>query len=435
MSGAADLPAPAAAHPADGLALLRGAVFVAAFVLAWVTLTPFQSLQSSGLLAVSSGNKAMMYVAFAALAAGAAALAGPRLRHLLPCLRPLPVLALGGWLAVTSLLSQDPSASIRALALTTILVTLTACLWLMPRDQRELATLLAAAAGIVLLLSYGGMLLAPELTIHQATDTLEPQLAGDWRGVFGHKNDAAAVFSLLVFVGLFVARSGLRLAGTAIALAAALFVLNAGGKSALMLVVASFFVGLAWERMRSRPLRVALALAPLALLLTVGIGSVLVPALAGFTKALPVDASFTGRTDIWEFAVDKLHGHLATGYGFQAFWNTEATRFGSDEDGWAGTAAHAHNGYLDMVVNMGLPGLALVLVVFVAMPMRDFFAAERRGADPALTLMLLQIWLFGLYLSAVETFLFLLANAIWVTFLFAVLGLRMAACHRLKGLG
>ena len=33
---------------------------------------------------------------------------------------------------------------------------------------------------------------------------LEPGLAGDWRGIFGHKNEAGAVMVLMTFIGLFI---------------------------------------------------------------------------------------------------------------------------------------------------------------------------------------------------------------------------------------
>ena len=37
-------------------------------------------------------------------------------------------------------------------------------------------------------------------------------------------------------------------------------------------------------------------------------------------RALPIDATFTGRADIWTFAVQALQARLLTGYGFSAFW-------------------------------------------------------------------------------------------------------------------
>lgn len=417
---------------ADLLPALRGTVFVATFVLAWVTLKPFSSLGTRASLGLSSGTETATYAAFGGLAMAAMALLGPRMRHLSCCMRPLPVIAMGIWLCVTSVVSQDPSTSLRRLALAGILALLAACLFLIPRTPRDLACLLAIATGMLLALSYAGVLLAPELAIHQATDIGEPQLAGDWRGVFAHKNGAAAMFSLCVFFGLYILRRGSPVIGGLIVILCVTFLLFAGGKTALMLVGVSALAGMAWEVCRGRTLRIAAAILPAVFLNLVGVGSVLVPSIGAFTAGLPVDTTFTGRTDIWAFAADSIQGHLATGYGFQAFWNTAAIRFGTTDEGWAGQAAHAHNGYLDLVIGMGLPGLVLGIALFVLMPMRDRFAAERRGADPAVLAMLTQVWLFGISFSSMETFLFNRADPVWLTFLFAIMGLRMAATHALR---
>jgi O-antigen ligase len=80
---------------------------------------------------------------------------------------------------------------------------------------------------------------------------------------------------------------------------------------------------------------------------------------------------------------------------------------------------------------MGLPGVAFVLWALVAQPMTDIRSAVRAGADPALLLMLTQIWLFGMYLSSLESFLFNRNDPIWITFLFAVFGLRYIASYRI----
>ena len=41
---------------------------------------------------------------------------------------------------------------------------------------------------------------------------------------------------------------------------------------------------------------------------------------------LPLDTSFTGRTDIWTFAVQALQLRPWTGYGFAAFWGSGSIR-------------------------------------------------------------------------------------------------------------
>ena len=426
--------APAVPNISDLLQLLRGIVFVGAFSLAWITLAPFQSLGRASVLDVQTGNEVVTYFVFTALAALAALLVVPRLRYILACVKPWPVWGMVLWLCLTSVISTDPGTSLKRLAFMFIVVGLWVCLFLFPRDQRELARLLAWSAGLLLALSLGGVLFMPELAVHQASDVMEPQLAGDWRGTFEHKNGAAAVFSCCVFIGLFAARSGLPLLGSLIALGSTVFVFASGGKSSTMLLLLAFGIGMIWEWSQSKVLRVMLAMTPLAFLLAFGVGAVLFPPLGDLTAKLPLDTTFTGRTDVWQYAADNLGGHLLTGHGFQAFWGTAERLYGSSDAGWAGTAAHAHNGYLDMVVETGLPGLLLAVAFLVILPIRDVFAAKHLKVNAALLTMLTQIWLFGIYLSALESFFFSRASSIWVIFIFAVFGLRYAASHHLRGL-
>ena len=98
---------------------------------------------------------------------------------------------------------------------------------------------------------------------------------------------------------------------------------------------------------------------------------------------------------------------------------------------WAEYASHSHNGYIDTALSMGLPGLALLIGVLVIAPLRNFHHADRGGNQGPLAMMLLQIWLFGLYLSSLESFFLDRADPMWFTFLVAVFGLHYLARFRI----
>ena len=76
--------------------------------------------------------------------------------------------------------------------------------------------------------------------------------------------------------------------------------------------------------------------------------------------------------------------------------------------------------------------MLLLIVVLVIGPLRNFQAADRGGNNGALSTMLLQIWLFGLYLSSMESFFLDRADPIWCTFLLAVFGLHYLARFRVN---
>jgi O-antigen ligase len=410
--------------------LVRGATFVAALLLVWVSLHPFTDLGNVLLSDLTNGNETYTYAAFGCLAALTMALV---IRDNIPGLKSLlspGYILFAGWVAVTVILSLDPGASIRRFVLSAGVITVAATLMLLPKTQNELMRWFSIAALGLLATCYLGLILAPNLSMHLATDAQEPALAGDWRGSFGHKNMAAAVMVMVLFIGIYVARSGAWLSGVAIVALAALFILKSGGKSSFALSLG--VVGLTSLMTVIRPfwLRAVITLAPLVLLNLLTIGSVVSDQLAELSNLLPVDTSFTGRTDIWTFGLQAAQARPWTGYGFAAFWGSDSVKNLPEGMEWAATAAHSHNGYLDSTLTMGLPGLALVIAVLVIAPLRNFQAAENGGNNGPLAMMLLRIWLFGIYLSSLESFFFDRDDPIWFTFLVAVFGLHYLARFR-----
>ena len=412
--------------------LVRGAAFIGTLLLAWMTLHPFVDLGNQQLKDTTTGNETTTYLVFGGIAVLTVALAmRDNLRGFATLLTPAYLL-FGGWIVVTVVLSLDPGTSVKRFALTACVIAVAATLPLLAKTQGELMRWFSISALLLLAVCYLGIFLAPNLSIHLATDIQEPQLAGNWRGAFGHKNVAASVMAMLVFLGIYIVRSGAWLSGAAIVVLASLFLLNTASKSSLGLILLVLALTSLTSIARSTWLRAVTLLAPLVVLALLGIGTVMSESLAAIARLLPLDSSFTGRTDIWEFALQSLQLRLATGYGFEAFWGTDAIRNVPQGLEWAEYASHSHNGYLDTALSMGLPGLALLIVVLVIAPLRNFQVADQGGNNGPLTMAFLRIWLFGLYLSSLESFLLDRADPTWFTFLVAVFGLHYLARFRAR---
>jgi len=412
--------------------LVRGATFVGALLLAWISLHPFPDLGSEQLADGTTGQEVPTYLAFGCLGLLALTLA---LRDSWRGLSTLPTPAFmlfGGWVLISVVLSQDPGISARRLALTLCVVTIAAAIMLLPKSQHELMRWFSLAALALLAVCYLGILLAPSVSIHLVTDIQEPQLAGNWRGVFGHKNMAAGVMAMLLFIGVYVLRSGAWISGFITILLSLVFLLNTAGKASLALTLVVLALTSALGLVRAAWLRVGMVLTLLVLLNLFSVGTVMFDSVAELAQKLPLDASFTGRSDIWNFAVEALRLRLATGYGFAAFWGTGAIQNLSEGREWAEYASHSHNGYLDTALATGLPGLGLLVIALVIAPLRNVQRAERGGNGGPLLLLLTQIWLFGLCLSSLESFFFDGADPLWFTFLLAVFGLHYLARFRLR---
>lgn len=404
--------------------VVRGSIAVTALLIAWISLRPFEDLTNMRVGEVTSGNELPTYAAFGLLAlVGLTLVLRDNARALATLLCPSFVL-FGLWLLVTIVLSFDPSTSIRRFSLTLFVVLVCASLPLLAKTQTELARWFAIASLGLLAACYVGIALAPQLSIHLATDAQEPALAGAWRGVFGHKNGAAAVMAMQVFIGIYLIRVGRWISGIAVIGLALLFLVFSEGKSSTVLCFAVLLLTSLTAIIRSFWGRAVLLFVPLLLLNLFSVGTVMSDALAQFAKLLPLDTSFTGRSDIWVFALQSLQNRLMTGYGFASFWGSSAIQNLPEGKEWAAYASHSHNGYLDTALGLGLPGLVLLIAAIVITPLRDFNAADRGGNNGPLAMMFLRIWLFGLYLSAMESFFFDRADPIWFTFLIAMFGMH-----------
>ena len=300
QTGATDASqAPTSHDRVDVWERVRGGIAFAILLAIFITLNPFSDLGDPKVLELSSGNEAATYVTLfllVALAALLLQLSGRLPLHLLATRENLLLLA---WLVVVSVaLSADPGTSARRFVLSFTAFLLAAMLPWLTRGSRHFAGLLLALAALALVLSCIGILVAPHLTIHQATDLGEPEIAGDWRGVFGHKNLAASMMAVFIYVGWFAARRGRPLMGTLVALAAFVFLLMSGGKSALGLVFIVAAIAFFVARARSIRTKALFASGPLVLLGFLTVGSVASTAAASFLRALPIDVTFTGRTEI-----------------------------------------------------------------------------------------------------------------------------------------
>jgi O-antigen ligase len=417
----------------DVLRVARCIGFIATVLIIWVSLRPFPDLSDPGFGDGDKGKLAATYVTLGIFSVVALMLTASRHAQALRSLITPMFLILCCWMCINTVFSHDFGMSSQRLVLSCSVIALAASMLLLPDSQAELDLWLGAAALIFLVLCYLGVMLAPSLSTHTARDTFESQLAGDWRGPFGHKNVAAPIMAMLVFVGLYLASRRAIISGAVIASLSAFFLISTGGKSAMALCAFAFVLSVLVVAIKNLLVRAGLCFLPLLCLNLLTVGSVFSERLAAFVKLLPFDTTFTGRTDIWEFALSSLALHPLLGYGFAAFWGTGSidSLIQNDQIEWTATASHSHNGYLDSALTMGYPGLALIIVIFVVAPLRNFSVATRFGNDEPLAKLFLRIWLFGIYLSSMESFLLDRADPIWFTFLVGVFGLHYIARFRL----
>jgi exopolysaccharide production protein ExoQ len=144
----------------------------------------------------------------------------------------------------------------------------------------------------------------------------------------------------------------LKIAGSATCVAC--FILGGG-----------LFLATSLTAMRSRPARVhALGLA----IVLVGGLAMLSGGDAGVAHALGRKSNLTGRTEIWA-AVIPAQSNPIVGSGFESFWiSPDVQKVWRTLSGWwnVSTALNeAHDGYIEIYLNLGWIGVCLIVLIFV----------------------------------------------------------------------
>ncbi|HEY0704530.1 MAG TPA: O-antigen ligase [Candidatus Acidoferrales bacterium] len=214
---------------------------------------------------------------------------------------------------------------------------------------------------------------------------------GSIKGLFAHRSMMARqmVFAILTLAlarpkGMPSAVRGLGLVG-AVALLAFSFAATSWVAAAVCLAVYPILHLLRIRSKRTLPLWVVLApvFALLAYLLIANFGLVL--------EATGKDSTLTGRVPIWHAAISAISQRPFLGYGYQTFWNRGgAITFINPYPN------HAHDGYLDLLLDMGMVGLLVFLCGFAISFWRAgklFQSDEVNGAKWPLLFMIF----FGLF--------------------------------------
>lgn len=413
-------PAPATRPAATPTPRPQRSVHAYAFAVLLLGTGAFLSLAEGGLQAVTFG---LWVVAYAGALLG---LLHDRLRHRALPRPPLLVLAVVALALASTAWSVAPDITVRrAIALAgTVAVGLYLAAHLRPVevfDALRRVVLVVAVASVVLWLARSPLAL--------------DEVHGTLRGVVYTKNTLGRFLALGILAALAVAlidRGRRRRALVSAALLAAVLPLTDSAGGVVLAVVGA---GTAAIVATARHPRWRIA-APGFAALTAGALVALSPhlTLGEVTGALGRDATLTGRTEIWDAALAAIQTRPALGFGYGAFWNLEVPTAEAERIRTAlyWEVSHAHNGVLDVALDLGWVGAALALAVVVLLAVRGLGDLRARRLDVAA----LRLTVAGLTVVAnvVETGL-LQQNSLWTVLLVIAAAMPSAPADGGRGAG
>jgi O-antigen ligase len=277
----------------------------------------------------------------------------------------LPILLLLAWASI--LWSISPEDTLRRAAAVT--ATTLFGVYLGSRfHQLELAELAGRAIWLTILASLLFIALQPQRGMNSE---LYP---GAWRGVFTNKNPFGHVMltgCLCYYAGWLATSRRQYLAKFAVA-AALLLLSQAKTPLFIAMAIAPTFVLIRRYSAASRKFAWVLG-STMCLLLVLSL--YIVPNFDSILAFFGKDSSLSGRTNVWASCWEAIQERFWLGYGYGAFWVDD----GPASQIWESLVwrtPNAHNGILELWLNLGLFGVVAFVILCIAILLRIFRTAS-----------------------------------------------------------
>lgn len=276
--------------------------------------------------------------------------------------------------------------------------------------EKMLKGLLIGTVG-TLLLSYVAIVVFPEI----AARGVVFRSMNTWRGIFSQKNVLGRACLLVFCVCLiFIYRKHRLRAVYLLPLLPASHLLFASESATAMVSIGLFgilyfiFIGFLRSGKTARGLSISM------LLVLIAVSVFIIPYALDFAiDATGKDLTLTGRTQLWALTIDQIYQAPVGGYGLDAFFGRAEM-----DDFFKGTLTwipeHAHNGLLDITIELGLIGLTLF--IWSAWRVLSGLMSIRQLRPDVTSLGAFTISLL-LLLNITESNLFRPSNLIWILFI------------------
>jgi O-antigen ligase len=272
-----------------------------------------------------------------------------------------PVLALAALAFVSAYWSDEPSLVIRR-AGTVTLSTLFGIYLIARGDFGELVAMLVKVYAIASIASLVLVVVLPS----SATMTGD-YYTHAWRGAFTDKNELgmACAEAIMLSVYGFRRRYGPRWIACLTIAASLVLLVGSQSKTPIVVMMAALYAATIVMALRRRT-GPALVVGYLLLVFGMIAAALLAATWQEALAALGRDPTFTNRTRIWELAYEYIARRPWFGYGFESFFRADSADANLV---WAVVGfktPHAHNSWLEIGLGMGVVGVAIAVIAWLA---------------------------------------------------------------------
>jgi exopolysaccharide production protein ExoQ len=296
-----------------------------------------------------------------------------------------------------------------------------------PKEQMRL---MAWVCGIAAILSLLYVFLLPSVGISITNGETT------WQGIYQQKQYLGRVMTIGCVVFILNAIDSQKhrwiyLVGFSLT---AFILLQSRSKTSLVLLILSLSI-LPVQKFIKQHYKLKVVILAISILLICGISILILGNLQTIVvDTLGKDLTFSGRTDVWVPAIAKGLERPILGYGFSGFWASSEASYILNST-WAALATrnglrfHAHNGLIDLFLQLGFVGLLLFVVGFISTFARVIYLLEVTKRIEFVYM--LQLLTLKLLFNTTESITILSGNIFWPLYVSTVLS-SIVQLHRVK---
>jgi exopolysaccharide production protein ExoQ len=187
---------------------------------------------------------------------------------------------------------------------------------------------------------------------------------GAWKGIYGDKNNFGSMMVLSSLAFFTLPKDNLKLYKWGGFILSLILILFSTSKTSLVIFWLLILFVLFYKKFRWQG-KISVIFVDLGILVLGCLSLVIFSYWVEFLNTLERDPTLTGRIPVWIFVISKLMERPLLGYGREAFWapnSSFAIQAGQTVTSRGWVTPHAHNGFLDIALDVGLIGLSLFLM-------------------------------------------------------------------------
>ncbi|NNL20403.1 MAG: O-antigen ligase family protein [Ignavibacteriaceae bacterium] len=240
---------------------------------------------------------------------------------------------------------------------------------------------------------------------------------GTWRGLSDHKNGLARYGFYCFIISLFFYggqnKLSTKITNYAISFVSVIIVFMSGSSTGIVMIGLIIIISLMFsieEIFKSlrigRTLMILVFLSIISLYIVINI---LAPHLIDrIPLMLGKDPTLSLRTEIWDYVWMEIEKKIFLGYGFGTYWimgSTVINQFAAIFGGFM--INQAHNGYLEIMLQLGLVGITLFAIIVILLIFRIFKLESNLSLLVIISVLILDYTEATLFKSGISTLVFI----------------------------